>query len=74
VRTKIEDETGLLVPIEMFRGIDKRVASKVGKHESLVSHVLRGERKSPEVIEAMRYELTVIRDYLNRTAGKSNGT
>jgi hypothetical protein len=42
MRPKHEDTTRLLVAIAMFRGIYKRVAAKVGKHESFVSHVLRG--------------------------------
>jgi hypothetical protein len=57
----------------MFQGIYTRVAAKVGVHPTMVSRAVRGKRNSPEVIAAMRYELTVIRDHLNHTAGKSNG-
>ena len=54
-------------------GIYKRVAAKLGIDESFVSRVATGQRKSPRVISAIHYELTLIRDYLNRMAGKSNG-
>jgi hypothetical protein len=73
MRRELEDTTALLRAIAMFQGIRRRVAVKVGRAESFVSRVLRGERKSPEVIAAMRYELTIIRDYLNRRPGKSGG-
>ena len=73
VQPKLEDTNVLLVAIAMFQGIYKRVAAKVGVDDSFVSRVMNGKRKSPDVIAAMRYELSVIRDYLNRTAGKSNG-
>jgi DNA-binding LacI/PurR family transcriptional regulator len=56
----------------MFNGIYKRVAAKVGVHQSTVSRVARGERNSPEVSATIREELRAIRDYLNRTAHKSN--
>jgi transcriptional regulator with XRE-family HTH domain len=48
-----------------MRGIMKRVASKVGVDPSLVSRVIHGERKSPEMLEALRDELKLVRDYLN---------
>jgi hypothetical protein len=73
VQPKLEDTTGLLVAIAMFRGIYTRVAARAGVHQTFVSLVIHGKRKSPDVIEAMRYELTVIRDYLNRTTSKTNG-
>jgi hypothetical protein len=73
VQSKLEDTTGLLVAIAMFRGIYGRVGDKVGVDHTYVSRVINGQRRSPEVIAAMRYELNIIRDYLNRTAGRSNG-
>jgi hypothetical protein len=44
----------------------------IGVHQSFVSRVARGQRNSPEVTAELRYELGVIRDHLNRAAGKSN--
>jgi hypothetical protein len=73
VRQHPEDASGLLVAIAMFNGIYKRVAANAGVHPSMVSRVARGERNSPHVSVAIRAELRVIRDYLNRTAHKSNG-
>jgi hypothetical protein len=73
VQPKLEDTNGLLVAIAMFQGIYKRVAKKAGVDESFVSRVVNGKRNSPAVMAVMRYELSLIRDYLNRTAGKSNG-
>ena len=72
-RTKSDDTNSLLVAIAMVRGIYKRVATKLRLDESYVSRVATGQRKSPRVIAAIQYELTLIRDYLNRMAGKSNG-
>jgi hypothetical protein len=74
IRRKIDDTSDLLAAIAMFQGIYTRVGARVGVHQSFVSRVARGQRKSPEVTAALRYELSVIRDHLNRTAGKSNGT
>jgi hypothetical protein len=68
-----EDASGLLVAIAMFNGIHKRVPAKAGVHLSLVSRVARGERNSQQVSVAIREELRVMRDYLNRTAHKTNG-
>lgn len=72
-RQQAEDASDLLVAIAMFNGIYKRVAAKAGVHQTMVSRVARGERNSPEVSAAIREELRVIRDYLNRTPHKSNG-
>jgi hypothetical protein len=72
-RQHTEDATGLLVAIAMFNGIYTRVAAKIGVHPSMVSRVARGERNSRQVSVAIRAELRVIRDFLNRTAHKSNG-
>jgi transcriptional regulator with XRE-family HTH domain len=73
IHQRIEDASGLLVAIAMFDGIYKRVAEKAGVHPSMVSRVARGERNSPRVSVAIREELRVIRDYLNRSVHKSNG-
>ena len=72
-RPKTDDTHSVPVAVAMCRGIYKRVATKLGLDESYVSRVATGQRKSPRVISAIQYELTLIRDYLNRTAGKSNG-
>jgi hypothetical protein len=70
---KLKVRTSLLVAIAMFQGIYKRVATKVGVHDSFASRVVNGKRKSPKVIAAMRHELAIIPEYINRTEGKSNG-
>ena len=41
MRPETEDTTGLLVAIAMFQGIYKRVATKVGVDDSLVSRVVK---------------------------------
>jgi hypothetical protein len=69
-RQHTEDATGFLGAIAMFNGIYTRVAAKIGVHPSMVSRVARGERNSQQVAVAIRTELRVIRDYLNRTAHK----
>jgi transcriptional regulator with XRE-family HTH domain len=73
IHQHVEDASGLLVAIAMFNGIYKRVAAKAGVDPSMVSRVARGKRNSSEVAAAIRQELRGIRDYLNRTARKSNG-
>jgi hypothetical protein len=72
-REHFEGASGLVVAIAMFNGIYKRVAVKTGVHQTTVSRVARGERDSPEVSEAIREELRVIRDYLNHAPHESNG-
>jgi hypothetical protein len=68
-----DDADNLLVALGMFHGIYKRVAAKVGVGSTTVSRVARGQRNSSEVAAAIREELRLIRDYLNRTTYKSNG-
>ena len=69
-----EDDTGdFLVAIAMFRGIYRRVASKVGVDQTMVGRVVRGSRTSKKISEALHSELRAIRDYLNRTPKKLNG-
>jgi transcriptional regulator with XRE-family HTH domain len=70
---ELTDVQRTLVAISMFQGIYKRVGKRVGVHPSYVSRVAHGKRESPEVVAAIRSELRIIRDYLNRTAGESNG-
>jgi hypothetical protein len=61
------DTEDLLVAIAMFHGIYKRVASKVGVDQTMVCRVVRGQRTSKEISEALHSELRAIRDYLNST-------
>jgi hypothetical protein len=63
----------LVVVLQMFSGLNKRVAIKVGLDPTFVCRVARGQRNSPKVSEAIREELRAIRDYLNRTPKKLNG-
>jgi transcriptional regulator with XRE-family HTH domain len=72
-RPELNDVQRTLVAISMFHGLYSRVGKKVGVHPSYVSRVANGERESREVVAAIRAELRIIRDYLNRTEGKSNG-
>ena len=44
-------------PYALFRGVYSRVARKLGVDRSYVSRVARGERRSPEIEEALRSEL-----------------
>jgi transcriptional regulator with XRE-family HTH domain len=67
-----EDATDLPVVIAMFNGLCKRVAARLGVHQTMVSRVAHGERQSPQISAAILDELRVIRDYLNRSH-KSNG-
>jgi hypothetical protein len=57
---------GVLEVLGMFRGLQQRVAKKVGVDATFVSRVARGERKSEAVMAALKEELDTIRDYLNR--------
>jgi hypothetical protein len=57
---------GVLEALGMFRGLQLRVAKKVGVDATFVSRVARGERSSDEVMAALMEELDSIRDYLNR--------
>jgi hypothetical protein len=72
-RTDTDDLGGLVVALKMFSGLYKRVGIKVGVDPTFVCRVACGERKSPEVSDAIVAELRIIRDYLNRTEHKSNG-
>jgi hypothetical protein len=68
--TEMDD---LIVLLSMYQGLHKRVATKVGVDETMVSRVARGKRTSARVSEAIREELRAIRDYLSRKPTKSNG-
>jgi transcriptional regulator with XRE-family HTH domain len=57
---------GVLEVLGMFRGLQQRVAKKVGVDAAFVSRVARGERSSEKVMAALMEELDAIRDYLNR--------
>ena len=72
-RTDTEDVADLVVALKIFGGIYRRVAIKIGVDPTFVCRVAHGERKSPEVFDAIVAELRIIRDYLNRTEHKSNG-
>jgi len=65
VKSESNNEDDLLSVAKRFRGIAARVAAKVDVDPSLVSRVINGERKSPEIISALREELKQIRDALN---------
>jgi transcriptional regulator with XRE-family HTH domain len=52
--------------LAVFRGLYQRVAAKLGVDPSFVSRVARGERRSPAVLAALREEMSVIREHLNR--------
>lgn len=52
--------------LSVFRGMYQRVAAKVGVDPSFVSRVARGERRSPAVLAALREEMSVIREHLNK--------
>lgn len=56
---------GVLEVLGMFRGLQLRVARKVGVDATFVSRVARGERTSVKVMAALMEELDIIRDYLN---------
>lgn len=55
----------LLALAKKIRGIAARVGAKVSVHPSFVSRVINGERKSAEIISALRIELNLVRDALN---------
>jgi hypothetical protein len=48
----------------LHAGLYRRIAVKLGLHESLVSRVARGERNQPEVRRALLEELRRIQDTL----------
>jgi transcriptional regulator with XRE-family HTH domain len=52
--------------LAVFRGLYQRVAAKLGVDPSFVSRVARGERRSPAVLAALREEMNVIREHLNK--------
>jgi len=52
--------------LSIFRGLYQRVAAKLGVDPSFVSRVARGERRSPAVLAALREEMSVIREHLNK--------
>lgn len=52
--------------LAVFRGLYQRVAAKLGVDPSFVSRVARGERRSPAVLAALREEMSVIREHLNK--------
>ena len=58
--------TGAFPVLSVFRGLYQRVAAKLGVDPSFVSRVARGERRSPAVLAALREEMTVIREHLNK--------
>jgi hypothetical protein len=55
---------GVLEVLGMFRGLQQRVAKKVGLDAAFVSRVARGERSSERVMTALMEEWDAIRDYL----------
>ena len=65
--------------LSVFRGLYRRVAAKLGVDPSFVSRVARGERRSPAVLAALREEMSVIREHLNKldenfgADGQTNG-
>jgi hypothetical protein len=67
------DTSDLIVAIEMLRGLCARVARQLGVHPTFVSRVANGQRKSPQIHQAIQKELDAVRDYLNRTPGEPNG-
>jgi transcriptional regulator with XRE-family HTH domain len=65
-RDNSDVSTNAFPVLAVFRGLYQRVAGKLGVDPSFVSRVARGERRSPAVLAALREEMSVIREHLNR--------
>jgi hypothetical protein len=78
-RDNSDVSTNAFPVLSIFRGLYQRVAAKLGVDPSFVSRVARGERRSPAVLAALREEMSVIREHLNKldeslgADGQSNG-
>ena len=66
LKGKFGNDDELLSAMKRVRGIAARVAAKTDVDPSLVSRVIHGERNSPAIISALREELSLIRDALNK--------
>ena len=66
LKYKPGNDDELLSAMKRVRGIAARVAAKTDVDPSLVSRVIHGERNSPAIISALREELSLIRDALNK--------
>ena len=65
-RDNSDVSTNAFPVLSIFRGLYQRVAAKLGVDPSFVSRVARGERRSPAVLAALREEMSVIREHLNK--------
>jgi transcriptional regulator with XRE-family HTH domain len=65
-RDNSDVSTNAFPVLAVFRGLYQRVAAKLGVDPSFVSRVARGERRSPAVLAALREEMSVIREHLNK--------
>jgi hypothetical protein len=65
-RDNSDVSTNAFPVLAVFRGLYQRVAAKLGVDPSFVSRVARGERRSPPVLAALREEMSVIREHLNK--------
>jgi transcriptional regulator with XRE-family HTH domain len=65
-RDNSDVSTNAFPVLSVFRGLYQRVAAKLGVDPSFVSRVARGERRSPAVLAALREEMGVIREHLNK--------
>ena len=78
-RDNSDVSTNAFPVLSVFRGLYQRVAAKLGVDPSFVSRVARGERRSPVVLAALREEMSVIREHLNKldeslgADGQTNG-
>jgi hypothetical protein len=59
-RDKLDDSTRPFQALALFRGLYKRIASKLDVDPSYVSRVARGERKSEIIESALRKEMQKI--------------
>jgi transcriptional regulator with XRE-family HTH domain len=65
-RDNSDVSTNAFPVLAVFRGLYQRVAARLGVDPSFVSRVARGERRSLEVLAALREEMSVIREHLNK--------
>src|SRR5271169_3743154 len=65
-RDNSDVSTNAFPVLSIFRGLYQRVAAKLGVDPSFVSRVARGERRSPAVLAALREEMSVFREHLNK--------
>jgi hypothetical protein len=65
-RDNSDVSTNAFPVLAVFRGLYQRVAAKLGVDPSFVSRVARGARRSPAVLAALREEMSVIREHLNK--------